>query len=98
MVISQTSIVWPSAGNASLEGRRRWRSRELPSALPGRAAAGHGREWARRAGPGARGWRQRARRLEAMGVAFSTIPLRRTGLNPVWDVATVVALARRLRR
>jgi hypothetical protein len=32
-----------------------------------------------------------------MGVAYSTIPLRRTGLNPVWDVATVVALARTFR-
>lgn len=33
----------------------------------------------------------------AMGVAFSTIPLRRTGLNPVRDVATVMVLARTFR-
>jgi len=30
--------------------------------------------------------------LGAMGVAYSTVPLHRNGLNPVWDVAVVVAL------
>ena len=32
--------------------------------------------------------------LGKMGVAFTTVPLRRAGLNPVRDVITVVALAR----
>jgi glycosyltransferase involved in cell wall biosynthesis len=36
--------------------------------------------------------------LEAMGVAFATVPLRRTSLNPLRDVRTVVSLARTFRR
>lgn len=36
--------------------------------------------------------------LADMGVAFGTVPLRRTGLNPVRDLQTVVALARVFRR
>jgi glycosyltransferase involved in cell wall biosynthesis len=32
--------------------------------------------------------------LAAMGVAYSTVPFKRTGLNPVRDIAAVVALAR----
>ena len=35
--------------------------------------------------------------LRAMGVAFGTVPLRRTSLNPVMDVLTVVSLARTFR-
>jgi glycosyltransferase involved in cell wall biosynthesis len=36
--------------------------------------------------------------LEAMGVAFKTVPFRRTSTNPVEDVGTVVRLARAFRR
>jgi glycosyltransferase involved in cell wall biosynthesis len=36
--------------------------------------------------------------LRAMGVTFATVPLRRAGLNPIWDVATVVALTRILQK
>ena len=32
--------------------------------------------------------------LAAMDVDYATVPLRRTSLNPVWDIAAVVALAR----
>jgi glycosyltransferase involved in cell wall biosynthesis len=35
--------------------------------------------------------------LAAMGVAFEVVPLRRASLNPVWDVLTVVSLARKFR-
>jgi glycosyltransferase involved in cell wall biosynthesis len=38
-----------------------------------------------------------AARLMEMGVAFRPVPLRRTGLNPVRDAATVIALARAFR-
>lgn len=36
--------------------------------------------------------------LEAMGVAFSTIPLHRAGLNPIRDAVTLFSLARAFRR
>jgi hypothetical protein len=36
--------------------------------------------------------------LAAMGVACATVPLRRASLNPVWDAARVVALAKTFRQ
>jgi glycosyltransferase involved in cell wall biosynthesis len=36
--------------------------------------------------------------LEAMGVAFAPVPLRRTGINPLRDAVTVVSLTRTFRR
>lgn len=35
--------------------------------------------------------------LEGMGVAYATVPLQRTGMNPLRDIATVAALVRRYR-